>query len=139
MTYRKGVGAEQELVRLLRDRKYDAQRAAGSRGAADILAAKKELLGLSTRKFAIQVKATSSDAFRIPKEDIEHLYESANKFGATPLLAVRFFGQKWRFWPGEGGRLIEDESELGAVKSGKEPNAVLKVDDKKAKLFEKVF
>jgi len=139
LTYRKGVAAEQELMRLLKDRKYDAQRAAGSRGAADILAAKRELFGLSTTKFAIQVKSTSGDTFRISKEEIKRLYESAKKFGATPLLAVRFSGQKWRFWQGEGGLLITDDSELGALKSGKEPYPILELNDKHAQLFEKIF
>jgi Holliday junction resolvase len=138
LTYRKGVAAEQQLVRWLKDRGYDTQRAAGSRGAADILAAKKEFFGLSKKKFAIQVKSTSEDKYRIAKEEIEKLSEFADKFDSSPVLAVRFLGEKWRFWEG-GGEDWQETLPLYKLLDKKEPYVLLKTDDKEAALFEQVF
>ncbi len=139
MAYRKGVAAEQQLVRWLKDRKYETQRAAGSRGAADILAAKKGLLGLSQKKFAIQVKSTSGESFRILKADIKKLSEFSNRFDSIPMLAVRFSGDKWRFWSGETDDDLFDDSALKALENGKDPYAIIDVHSKKAKLFEKIL
>ena len=73
MAYQKGINAERQLIRLLKDRDYEANRTVGSRGAADIFAAKKGMLGFGRKKFVIQVKATSSEKVRIPKDDIKKL------------------------------------------------------------------
>jgi len=140
LSYRKGVAAEQQLIRMLKDRGYETQRAAGSRGAADIVAGKKALMGLSKKRFAIQVKSTSNDQYRTPKEAVKKLIEFANKLDQEPILAVRFSAEKWRFWTGEEEELeFFDKPPLKALLDGKESYTILDVNDKRAQLFEKTF
>ncbi|MCJ7699656.1 hypothetical protein MUO56_05385 [Candidatus Bathyarchaeota archaeon] len=145
MTYRKGVNAEQQLIRFLKDREYEANRTVGSRGAADILAAKKTLLGLGRKRFAIQVKATSSDKFRVSKEEIKSLMKFANTHDSIAVLAVRFSGDSWRVWDNE-----EDiarytlvgaffRSSLERLESKKKDIIELKVSDRSGRRLEKVF
>jgi Holliday junction resolvase len=138
LTYGKGVAAEQQLVRWLKDRGYETQRAAGSRGAADILAAKKGLLGFGQKKYAIQVKSTSEDKYRIAKKEIEELSEFADKFDSNAVLAIRFLGEKWRFRTG-GGEDWEAKSPLYRLLDEKEPYVLLKTNGKEAELFEQAF
>lgn len=63
----KGIDAERQLIRLLKDRGYDTQRSAGSRGAIDIMTWKSKWLGLSKKTFGIQVKAANGDELCLPK------------------------------------------------------------------------
>jgi Holliday junction resolvase len=140
LSYKKGVAAEQQLIRLIKDRDYEFQRAAGSRGAADILCAKKGLLGLSKKKFAIQVKATNKDKFVISKDDIERLKKFADKFDSIAVLAIRFSGERWRFWDNEEESFhpMFGYSAFDELK-GNRNRIEVGVNDKIAKKFEKIF
>jgi Holliday junction resolvase len=117
--YRKGIKAERALVRRLKDKEYLTYRAAGSRGGADIIAGKKELLGLSKKKFAIQVKSTGKEVLKISRKKIAKLREDSAVFGITAVLAVRFPGEKWRFWSDNEEDL--EESSLQGLLSEKGP------------------
>ncbi len=145
MTYRKGVSAEQQLIRFLKDREYEANRTVGSRGAADIFAAKKTFLGLGRKKFAIQVKATSSDKVRISKEDIKSLMKFADTHGSIAVLAVRFSGDSWRVWDSAKDSIAPplfsafEASSLERLESEKTDFVELKATDRSGQRLEKVF
>lgn len=138
LSYKKGIAAEQQLVRLLKDRDYEFQRSAGSRGAADILCAKKGFFGLSKKKFAIQVKATNNDKFVISKDDIEKLKKFADKFDSIAILAIKFSSEKWRFWSNEEESLhpMISYSALDELKGNR---IEVGVNNKNARKFEKIF
>ncbi|MCJ7767534.1 hypothetical protein MUP79_04000 [Candidatus Bathyarchaeota archaeon] len=136
-SYRKGIKAERALVRWLRDRKYLTYRASGSRGGADIIAGKEELMGLSKKKFAIQVKSTGREVLRIPRRKIERLRNESEVFDVTAVVAVRFPAERWRLWNDEEEDL--EESSLEKLLIGKKALVKLCVNDKTAKQLEDVF
>ncbi len=137
MAYQKGINAERQLIRLLKDRDYEANRTVGSRGAADIFAAKKGFLGFGGKKFVIQVKATSSEKVRIPKDDIKKLMKFADKHSAVAVIGVRFSKERWRFWDNELDALLE--SRLQKLASSKKDQIDVEFNDKLARKLEKVF
>ena len=112
----------------------------GSRGPVDIIASKKTFFGLSSKKFAIQVKATTSDALRMPKKELVRLRKSTNQHDSYAVLAVRFSRERWRFWSDEEEPLLSyDESALRDLERGKSISAELTVNSNAGKLFEHVF
>jgi Holliday junction resolvase len=145
LTYRKGITAEQQLIRFLKDREYEANRTVGSRGAADIFAAKKGFLGLGGKKYVIQVKATTSDKVRVSKEGIKKLMKFADTHDSTAVLAVRFSRDSWRCWDNEKDSMLPlifsalVDSKLEHLGSTKKDYVDLKVSDKSGRRLEKVF
>lgn len=137
MSYTKGIDAERQLLRLLKDRDYEANRSVGSRGAADIHAAKKTMLGFRRKKFVIQVKSTSGDKTRISKNEVKKLRKYADKVNMTAVLAVRFSRERWRFWNDEDDAMLK--SRLRKLESTKKDQIDLVFNNKSARRFEKVF
>jgi len=136
----KGIRAEQQLARLLRDRHYSVTRSAGSRGPMDIIAHKEKLFGLVKKKFGIQVKATRETESNLEKKEIENLQRAARSAGFEPVLAVRFGGEKWRFWREEPEDIVEEtDFEYLLDKYKNRPSILLQVNDPRAKLLENVF
>ena len=95
------VGAQRELIGLLKHRGYETSRSSDSRGVADIVAAKVGPSEAGNRKFMIQVRATADEMQRVAKTAIRDLKESAGQFQSTPVFAIRFCGERWRFWSDE--------------------------------------
>jgi len=136
----KGVEAERELVRYLKDRGYHVTRSAGSRGPMDIIAHKEKLFGIVKKKFGIQVKATRESKLSVEKNEIENLRRSANSAGFEAVLAVRFRGGSWRVWWNTYEEILEEtDFEYLLSKYKNLPKIPLSADDKRAKLLEKVF
>lgn len=91
----KGSAAERELVAMFwNTNTYSALRIAGSGRmnfpSPDVLA------GNGSQIFAIEVKSTKHKSQYIDAEQIQQLKDFAEKFGATPLVAVKF-STKWHF------------------------------------------
>jgi Holliday junction resolvase len=129
------------LIRLLKDRGYDTIHSSGSRGSVDVIASKKVRLGLSQKRFAIQVKATASEVLRIPKKELGRLRESAHQRDGVAVLAVRFPRERWRFWSDEEESflMISADTSFRELEGGKGASAELSIDGKTGKLFEQVF
>jgi Holliday junction resolvase len=140
LSYRKGVNAENQLIRLLKDRAYNTVHSSGSRGSVDVIASKMGLFGLSGRRFAIQVKATTGQILRVPKTELERLREAANQHHCVAVLAVRFSRERWRFWSDEEELLmVFGDTPLSELEGGGGASVELSIDGKTGKLFEQVF
>lgn len=92
----KGTVAERELIHMFWNTNlWAAMRAAGSGSMSfpspDIIA------GNAQRRLAIECKSVGDDAKYIAKEDVQHLLEFAQRFGAEPWIGIRFTGKKWFF------------------------------------------
>lgn len=81
MTYKKGANRERQLMRVLEAEGYLVSRAAGSHGAADLIALKNGEILL------IQVKATKSKWSGFGPKDRLELLRDAEKAGGKALLA----------------------------------------------------
>lgn len=101
----KGINGERELVRQFWELGWAAMRCAGSGSShypsPDVIAGK---LG---RRFAIECKVTASNIKYFTKDEIGLLIYFAQHFGAEPIVAVKFPGNKWNFFT------IEDLKETG--------------------------
>jgi holliday junction resolvase Hjr len=91
----KGSAAERELVAMFWGTgSWSSLRIAGSGRmnfpSPDVLA------GNGSQIFAIEVKSTKHKSQYIDAEQIQQLKDFAEKFGATPLVAVKF-STKWHF------------------------------------------
>jgi len=90
----KGANAERELVEMFHQFSYSAVRVAGSGRmnfpSPDVLA------GNGSQVFAIECKSTKHKLQYIDAEQIQQLKDFAAKFGATPIVAVKF-STKWHF------------------------------------------
>jgi len=137
----KGVEAERQLARYLRNRGYHTERSAGSRGPIDLYAHKQKWGGIVKKKFAIQVKATTESELRIEKKAIEDLRKAASSASLEPILAVRFGRENWKVWwdSEEEFPLEETDFEYLLNKYKSQSNIFLRADDPRAKLLEKVF
>lgn len=102
----RGINAERDLIHKFWSVGWAALRAAGSGSqqypAPDVLASN------NVRKVAIECKLTTSTRQYFSKKEVRELQYFAEKFGAEPWLAVKFFRQEWRFLP------VEDAEETGA-------------------------
>ena len=104
----KGSAAERDLVAMFwATGKWSALRIAGSGRmnfpSPDVLA------GNGSQVFAIEVKSTKHKLQYIDAEQIQQLKEFAEKFGAVPLVAVKF-SSEWHFYKPE---------DMGVTKNGK--------------------
>jgi len=92
---KKGSDAERELIHLFWQQGWAALRAAGSGSmqypCCDVLA------GNGQRRLAIECKITSDEAKYFDKEELDHLSEFAQRFGAEPWIGIRFFRSPWYF------------------------------------------
>lgn len=91
----KGTNAERELVHLFWGRGWCAVRIAGSGSnrypSADILASNRSGV------LAIECKATKSQNKYFTEDEISNFRIFAGRFGAEPVIAVRFNREPWRF------------------------------------------
>lgn len=92
----KGERCERELVTTLADAGWGVLRAPAS-GAATDRDLPDVLAGNGDRFLAIEAKASGADAIYIDRSEIEALEYFAGKFGATPVVGVRFDREDWYF------------------------------------------
>ncbi len=86
---KKGTNTERQVVKLFEQKGYAATRIPASGGATksdrpDILC------GNGHDIYAIEVKSSKKDTIYIRKEQIHELIRFAYKFGAKPLICVKF-------------------------------------------------
>ncbi len=91
MRYRRGASAERELIKMLEKAGFAVVRSAGSK-KVDIIA------GNGRIYLCIEVKSTHEDRLYIRSEDYEKLMSFAERFGASPVIAVKFVNRGWRFF-----------------------------------------
>ncbi|NJE60806.1 Holliday junction resolvase Hjc [Thermococcus sp. 21S7] len=91
MKYRRGASAERELIKMLEKAGFAVVRSAGSK-KIDIVAGNGRLY------LCIEVKSTRGERLYFSSEDYEKLVSFAGKFGAEPLIAVKFVNNGWRFF-----------------------------------------
>lgn len=94
----KGTHYERDLVRKLYDAGFAVIRSPTSGGATsrelpDIIAGN----GKRRMYLAIEVKFTKELPLYIRAEQIENLLEFSERFGATPMIAVKMPRREWRF------------------------------------------
>ncbi len=91
----KGSKAERELFKMFLDENFRAVRVAGSgvmeKADCDLL------VGKIGKKYAVEVKSTSSTFKYISKEQIENFLIFSEIFGLTPVIALRFNREGWFF------------------------------------------
>ena len=94
-TKSKGTNAERELIHMFWNEKWTAVRIAGSGSSKypcpDILASNNNSI------LAIEVKITKDKYKHFTNKEIKELKEFAAKFGAIPLIAIKFKGNDWFF------------------------------------------
>jgi len=95
MNKKRGSDAERELLHLLSSRGFAVARVAGSgmmeETDCDLFA------GNSKKKYAIEVKLSSEKKKYLRNEQISGLVEFAEKFGLSPIIAIKFLRQGWWF------------------------------------------
>lgn len=126
----KGINAERELVHSFWSRGFACVRVAGSGSSsypsADLI------VGNKNKKYVIECKTTKKDKQYFSKEDIALFQEFAEKFGAVPLVAVKFLRKGWFFikieYLEDSGKnlYISDENALKIGLSIEELTAVCK-------------
>jgi len=91
----RGINAERQLIHLFWKRGFAAIRIAGSGSSqypsADIIVGNKE------KKFALECKITTKDKKYFSKDEILQFLIFAERFGADPYIAIRFFRTEWYF------------------------------------------
>lgn len=92
---KKGIAAERELLHLLWQNGFACCRVAGSGSipepSCDLLA------GNSKIGYSIEVKTCREKKKYLNKEQVEQFLLFADKFGLTPLFAVKFMREGWFF------------------------------------------
>ena len=95
-TKSRGTNAERDLIHKFWETGWAAMRAAGSGSiqfpCPDIIA------GNNIRKLAIECKLTTAEKKYFPRKEIEELRYFAEKFGAEPWVAIKFFRKEWMFF-----------------------------------------
>jgi Holliday junction resolvase len=95
MNKKKGIAAERELLHLLWDKGFACCRVAGSGSipepSCDLLAGNKK------KGYAIEVKTSRKMKKYLDKEQVKNFLEFSDKFGLTPLFAIKFMRQGWFF------------------------------------------
>jgi holliday junction resolvase Hjr len=95
----RGSNAERDLIHKFWEKGWAAMRAAGSGStqypSPDIMASN------NVRKLAIECKLTTDERKYFTRQEVEELRYFAEKFGAEPWLAVKFFREEWRFFTTE--------------------------------------
>ncbi len=101
----RGANAERELIHRFWEHGWAALRAAGSGSSRypspDIIASN------NVRKLAIECKLTTDGKKYFPKQEINELKYFAEKFGAEPWVAVKFFREEWFFFTLDDARETE--------------------------------
>lgn len=120
----KGINAERELVHAFWNKGFACVRIAGSGSSkypsADLV------VGNKYKKFVIECKSTKKNKKYFSKEEINQFKEFANKFGAKPLIAIKFKKKGWFFV------LIEDLEESGknlCISDGRASNIGRHIED----------
>ncbi len=92
----KGSNAERELIHLLWERGFAAIRIAGSGSikypVPDVLASN----GIKT--IAVECKASGDSYKYLEKREVHELVEFSERFGAEPLIGIKFNNVAWRFF-----------------------------------------
>ena len=92
---KRGIAVERELLHMLWDAGFACCRVAGSGSipepSCDLLA------GNTKAKYAIEVKSSKTTKKYIQKKQVNEFMEFANKFGLTPLIALKFSRKGWHF------------------------------------------
>ncbi|MGB9707823.1 MAG: Holliday junction resolvase Hjc [Candidatus Pacearchaeota archaeon] len=92
---KRGSDAERELLHLLSSKGFAVARVAGSgmieETNCDLFA------GNGKKKYAIEVKLSSNHKKYLSKEQISGLIEFAEKFGLSPIIAIKFLHKGWWF------------------------------------------
>jgi holliday junction resolvase Hjr len=95
----RGTNAERDLIHKFWERGWAAMRAAGSGSqqypSPDVIASN------NVRKLAIECKLTTEERKYFTKQEVNELKFFAERFGAEPWLAVKFFREEWRFFTPE--------------------------------------
>lgn len=91
MRYRRGASAERELIHRLEKEGFAVVRSAGSK-KVDIVA------GNGKVYLCIEVKSTREERLYLSEEDLDKVLSFSRRFGAKPLIAVKFVGREWRFF-----------------------------------------
>jgi holliday junction resolvase Hjr len=95
----RGSNAERDLIHKFWEKGWAAMRAAGSGStqypSPDIMASN------NVRKLAIECKLTTDERKYFTRQEVDELKYFAEKFGAEPWLAVKFFREEWRFFTPE--------------------------------------
>ncbi len=90
-----GINAERELVHLLWDNGFAVMRAPVSGGATKMprpdLIAGKSLIG---KIYAIELKVTKANRVYLEQKEVDDLIFFAKRFGAEPLICVKFKGKR---------------------------------------------
>lgn len=81
-TYKKGREAEKKVARSLRQKGHEVTLSEGSRGAADIIAKKKN------KKWAVQVKSRKGNSTTMTKKEKTRLKIKARKTNSVPVEAI---------------------------------------------------
>jgi len=89
-----GATAERELIKMLEKAGFAVLRSAGSK-KVDIVA------GNGRRYLCIEVKSTHDERLYFSADDYDKLVSFARRFGATPVVAVKFVNRGWRFFPAD--------------------------------------
>ena len=95
---KRGSTEERHLVKYLEQHGFAATRIPASGGATksdrpDVLA------GNGKHSYAFEVKSSKKDTIYIRKEQIEELLRFSYKFGAKPLLCVKFTRKPYTLFP----------------------------------------
>ncbi len=105
-TKSRGTAAERDLIRRFWAAGWGAMRAAGSGSqqypAPDVLASN------NVRTLAFECKLSTAERKYFTRQEVRELVFFAEKFGAEPWLAVKFFREPWRFFS------VEDAKETAA-------------------------
>lgn len=115
----RGIGAERDLIHKFWENNWAAFRAAGS--GSSVYPSPDVIAGNNIRKLAIEVKLTTEKKKYFTKKEIRELTYFAEKFGAEPWVAVKFFRKPWYFF------MLED---LNETKTG---NHVITLEDAELK------
>lgn len=95
MNKKKGIAAERELLHMLWDNGFACCRVAGSGSipepSCDLLA------GNQKKGYAIEVKTSRKMKKYLDKEQVRSFLEFSDKFGLTPLFAIKFMRRGWFF------------------------------------------
>ena len=95
-TKSKGTRSERELLHLFWDAGWACTRAAGSGNVS--LPSPDLLVGNGGRSFALECKSISGTQKSFPAREIADLEEFATRFGALPIIAMRFNRLGWFFF-----------------------------------------
>lgn len=91
----RGISAERDLIHKFWAAGWASLRVAGSGSShypsPDVLASN------NVRKLAIEAKLTTESRKYFPKKEIDALLFFADKFGAEPWVAIKFFREEWCF------------------------------------------